>query len=402
MVLDSVTVGAFTLHKAYPVVGLSCIHVVREACALRLFSFASESLRRFKSVKLFNWFENTMEDVDRKRQLLAITAKLLDTKSHWLALTAQLLETDTTLKSVEAELKALQDQQLERIKATTFHAFRDLPPELRHTIWNLACFPRLVPFVEDIHEPGFHTRIPCPPILAVCKEAREVALRMYQKVHYGDYFSYERDTLVVCETWRDREYEVNEDFDPMMDMNSDNDEYITQNAAEPSILHNLRRICSPSLQMFEREETVWIRDVSDHEQYITDKCRLDFIGNLQSIAIPFIAWQGLSSFESKEHLEASAEIMDELLLLPKLKEIVLLVHNQPHWQSHTAYEAIRPRETPRTAIGSSAIFRLKTDDWQTMDDYALIGFEQSKVKITHMCGARLYERHCGTAVYLGT
>lgn len=62
---------------------------------------------------------------------------------------------------------------------TTFTLFPTLPSELRCKIWAAACVPRILSLTYDSSTSSFKTTTPPPAILAVSREARDEALRIY-------------------------------------------------------------------------------------------------------------------------------------------------------------------------------------------------------------------------------
>ncbi|KAE8450295.1 hypothetical protein EG329_006723 [Mollisiaceae sp. DMI_Dod_QoI] len=65
---------------------------------------------------------------------------------------------------------------------STFPRFLSLPLEIRQIIWNLAIIPRIIS-IEDLYSTSCrHLQV---PLLATCKESRELALKVYEP--WGDF-----------------------------------------------------------------------------------------------------------------------------------------------------------------------------------------------------------------------
>jgi hypothetical protein len=86
----------------------------------------------------------------------------------------------------------------------SFHAFAQLPAEIRLDIWRYSCYqPRVVEVYYDSERDLCTTTTPQPPTLSVCSESRSEALRVY-KALFGTithtasiYFNTELDTLYL-------------------------------------------------------------------------------------------------------------------------------------------------------------------------------------------------------------
>jgi len=83
----------------------------------------------------------------------------------------------------------------------SFHAFRQLPPELRLRVWTLALPPpRVIELTWMSQARSVTSKSPTPAILHACEESRYNTIQFYEQVNFGDcsqiiLVDFERDTI---------------------------------------------------------------------------------------------------------------------------------------------------------------------------------------------------------------